>query len=198
MRQTPKTILLLMLLQPFFVFCQQSNHKSPLSFYFSPSLGATFANYKNLNTTLSNNGIRTFGNYHSGLGLNLGMNYKNFTLFASVFNSYGLEVSGDSFTNSTDINTTEIGLEYKMNLTKENNLQLAVFGSAGNLFSNVELSKTVNTANFNSTISQSGNLLVINNFSSYLSGGLGFYYKGSDFVKYNLKIGYRVNENGSP
>ncbi len=195
MRQTPKTILLLLLLQPLFVFCQQSNHKSHFSLYFSPSFGATFANYSNLNTTLRNNGISTFGNYHSGVGLNLGINYKNFTLFTNVFSSFGLEVSGDSFVNATDIITTEIGLEYKMNLTKDHRVQLSVFGAIGQLLSNVELSKEVNTSNFNNTISQTGNLLAIDHFSNYLSGGLGLYYIGSDFVKYNFKVGYRINES---
>ncbi len=195
MRQTPKTILLLMLLQPLFAFCQQDTDKSNLSLNFSVSLGTTFANYNNLNTTLRNNGIKPFGNSRNGIGFGMGLNYKNFSLYTSAFGSLGAEFTGDSFIRSTDIATAEIGLEYKMNLNKKHNIQLSVFGAVGQLISTVELSKQVNTTNFNNTISQTGNLLVINNISSYLSGGLGLYYIGNDFVKYNFKVGYRMNES---
>lgn len=180
---------------PLLVFCQKDADKSNLSFNFSPSFGATFADYNNLNTSLRNNGLKPFGNYHSGIGLGFSMDYKSFSLFTNIFSSYGLEETGDSFVNSTDIVTAEIGLEYKMNLTKKHNIQLSVFGAVGQLFSNVELSKQVNTTNFNNTISQTGNLLVIDNISNYLSGGLGLYYIGNDFVKYNFKVGYRMNES---
>lgn len=180
---------------PLLVFCQKDTAKSNLSFNFSPSFGATFANYNNLNTVLRNNGIKPFGNYHSGIGVRLGMDYKKLSLFANIFRSFGIEESGNNSVGYTDIITTDIGLEYKMNLTKKHNVQLSVYGAVGQLFSNVELTKQVNTTNFNNTISQTGNLLVIDNISNYLSSGVGLYYIGNDFVKYNIKVGYRLNES---
>jgi hypothetical protein len=195
MKTIKTAIFLLVCLKSSLVFGQKDTDKSNLSFNFSPSFGATFANYNNLNTVLRNNGIKSFGNYHSGIGVRLGVDYKNLSLFANIFRSFGIEESGNNFVNYTDIVTTDIGLEYKMNLTKKHNVQLSVYGAVGQLFSNVELSKQVNTTNFNNTISQTGNLLVIDNISNYLSGGLGLYYIGNDFVKYNIKVGYRLNES---
>jgi len=72
---------------------------------------------------------------------------------------------------------------------------MAIFGAVGQMFANVERSKNMNSANFNTAIPQTENLLIIHHLSNYLTGGLGIYYIGNGFVKYNFKIGYSLNKN---
>jgi hypothetical protein len=70
-----------LLLIPSFLFSQEVISEKDFGIYFTPSLGGTYANYKNLNTELQKNGYSSFNNLHYGVGLDLSIDYKNLTGF---------------------------------------------------------------------------------------------------------------------
>jgi hypothetical protein len=164
--------------------------------YFSPSLGSTFAQYKNLNQSLGNVGHPTFNNLHVGVGLDLSLDYKNISGFFHVFSSLGQSKQNIfNLNNSTDILTTELGLEYRMNIEPINGIQLSFFGSRGSMLTTLTIENGTNTNNFTDVLTGSGNTTSLDNISTFWVGGAGLYWKRNEHLRYNFKIGYRRNED---
>ena len=164
--------------------------------YFSPSIGGTFAKYKNLNQSLNNAGHSTFNNLHIGVGLDLSLDYKNISGFFHVFSSLGqTKQNRFGLNNSTDILSTEIGLEYRINLDPIHKIQMSFFGSRGSMLTTLTIEKGTNANDFTDVLAGNGNTTSLDNISTFWAGGIGLYWKRGDNLRYNLKLGYRRNED---
>jgi hypothetical protein len=183
-----------LLIIPSFSFSQTKLNANDFGIYFTPSLGTTYANYSNLNIELQKNGYSTFNKFHYGVGLDLSIDYKSFTGFFHIFSSLG-QTKDNKFglNNSTDILSTELGLEYRLNLHPEKLVQLSLFASRGTMLSTFQIEKSINSSNFSNSLNNGGNITSYDNFSDFWAGGLGLYWIRRENLRYNLKIGYRFN-----
>jgi hypothetical protein len=179
---------------PSFSFSQTKLNTNDFGIYFTPSLGTTYANYSNLNSELQMNGYSAFDKFHYGVGLDLSIDYKWFTGFFHIFSSLGQNKKNKfGFNNSTDILSTELGLEYRLNLSPEKLIQLSLFASRGTMLTTFQIEKPINASNFSNSLNNGGNITSYDNISDFWAGGLGLYWIRRENLRYNLKVGYRLN-----
>lgn len=185
-----------LLLIPSFLFSQEVISEKDFGIYFTPSLGGTYANYKNLNTELQKNGYSSFNNLHYGVGLDLSIDYKNLTGFFHIFSSLGqTQKNKFGYNNSTDILSTELGLEYRFNLDLKKSVKISLFASRGSMLSTFQIEKPIHAPDFSSALNAGGNITSLDNISNFWAGGLGLYWLRRENLRYNLKMGYRRNED---
>lgn len=175
---------------------QNSFFENRFNINVSPSLGITYANYKNLNNEFVNSGYDNFSPFHNGIGLDFGLEFKNISAFIHVFSSAGQNrINRFALNNLTDILSAELGLEYKFKIKDDLPLAISLFGSYGRMSANLQIETPANTNNFSSFLNGSGNVIKMDNYSDIISSGLGIYWFSNDNLRYNFKIGYRINRN---
>lgn len=185
----------LLLIQSF-AFSQEVISENDFGIYFTPSLGGTYANYKNLNTELEKNGYSSFNNLHYGVGLDVSVDHKNLTGFFHIFSSLGQTKKNKfGYDNISDILSTELGLEYRFNLDPKKSFQLSLFASRGSMLTTFQIEKPINAPDFSSALNAGGNITSLDNISNFWAGGVGLYWWRRENLRYNLKMGYRLNED---
>jgi hypothetical protein len=190
------SLMMGLLLIPSFLFSQEVISEKDFGIYFTPSLGGTYANYKNLNTELQKNGYSSFNNLHYGVGLDLSVDYKNLSGFFHIFSSLGQTRKNKfGYNNSSDILSTELGLEYRFNLDQKKSVQFSLFASRGSMLTTFQIEKPINAPNFSSALNSVGNITSLDNISNFWAGGVGIYWWRRENLRYNLKTGYRLNED---